>query len=125
MTLRLWQDIVLKVIRRVPHSSGDRILLIRILNTSIQPQQSLSASSDASDSGIRSFFGRMNYSYNNRYIASFSGRFDSSSKFGENNRTGFFPSASLAWRIGEEDFMDNLKSLSEFKDQDKLWTHRK
>ncbi len=75
----------------------------------------VSASSDASDSGIRSFFGRMNYIYNNKYIASFSGRFDSSSKFGENNRTGFFPSASLAWRIGEEDFMQNFKSLSELK----------
>ena len=75
----------------------------------------VSASSDASDSGIRSFFGRMNYIYNNKYIASFSGRFDSSSKFGENNRTGFFPSASLAWRIGEEAFMENFKSLSELK----------
>ena len=75
----------------------------------------VTASSDASDSGISSFFGRMNYIYNSKYIASFSGRFDSSSKFGENNRTGFFPSASLAWRIGEEAFMENFKSLSEFK----------
>jgi TonB-dependent starch-binding outer membrane protein SusC len=75
----------------------------------------VTASSDASDSGIRSFFGRMNYIYNNKYIASFSGRFDSSSKFGENNRTGFFPSASLAWRIGQEEFMKNFKSLSELK----------
>lgn len=75
----------------------------------------VTASSDASDSGIRSFFGRMNYIYNNKYIASFSGRFDSSSKFGENNRTGFFPSASLAWRIGQEEFMKTFKSLSELK----------
>ncbi len=75
----------------------------------------VTASSGASDSGIRSFFGRMNYSYNNKYIASFSGRFDSSSKFGENNRTGFFPSASVAWRLGEEGFLDSFKSLSELK----------
>jgi TonB-dependent starch-binding outer membrane protein SusC len=75
----------------------------------------VSASSSASNAGIRSYFGRMNYSYNNRYIASFSGRFDSSSKFGENNRTGFFPSASLGWRIGEEEFMDNYESVSELK----------
>ncbi len=75
----------------------------------------VSASSDASDSGIRSFIGRLNYSYNSRYIVSFSGRFDSSSKFGENNRTGFFPSASLAWRIGEEEFMKSISQLSELK----------
>jgi TonB-dependent starch-binding outer membrane protein SusC len=75
----------------------------------------VSASSDATNSGIRSFFGRVNYNYNNKYIASVSGRADASSKFGENNRTGFFPSASLAWRIGEEDFLKGLQALSELK----------
>lgn len=75
----------------------------------------VSASSDATNSGIRSYFGRLNYNYNNKYIASLSGRLDASSKFGENNRTGLFPSASLAWRLGEEAFMDNLSSISELK----------
>jgi TonB-dependent starch-binding outer membrane protein SusC len=65
--------------------------------------------------GLRSWFGRFNYNYSNKYIASFSGRFDASTKFGENNRTGFFPSASLAWRIGEEDFMQSLSNISELK----------
>jgi TonB-dependent starch-binding outer membrane protein SusC len=75
----------------------------------------VSASSDANDSGIRSYIGRFNYTFANKYIASFSGRFDSSSKFGQNNRTGFFPSASLAWRIIEEQFMKNIKPLSDLK----------
>jgi TonB-dependent starch-binding outer membrane protein SusC len=75
----------------------------------------VTASSDASDSGIRSYFGRLNYNYGNKYIASFSGRFDSSTRFGSNNRTGFFPSASLGWRIGEERFLDALPSISELK----------
>jgi TonB-dependent starch-binding outer membrane protein SusC len=75
----------------------------------------VAASSDASNSGIRSFFGRVNYNYNNKYITSISGRADASSKFGENNRTGFFPSASLAWRIGEEEFLDKLPVVSELK----------
>ena len=75
----------------------------------------VSASSDASDSGLRSFIGRLNYTYANKLIASFSGRFDSSTKFGENNRTGFFPSVSLAWRIGEEQFIKNLGTISELK----------
>jgi len=74
-----------------------------------------SASSDAHNSGIRSFFGRINYDFKSKYIASFSGRFDSSSKFGENNRTGFFPAGSIAWRVGEEGFMNNLPSVSELK----------
>lgn len=73
------------------------------------------ASSDANNSGLSSFFGKLNYDYKTKYIISLSGRFDSSSKFGENNRTGFFPAASVAWRLGEEAFMDNLKSLSELK----------
>jgi TonB-dependent starch-binding outer membrane protein SusC len=75
----------------------------------------VAASSDASNSGIRSTFGRINYNYSNKYIASVSMRADASSKFGENNRTGYFPSASLAWRIGEERFLDNVQALSELK----------
>jgi len=75
----------------------------------------VSASADANDSGIRSYIGRLNYSYANKYIASFSGRFDASSKFGQNNRTGFFPSASLAWRLGEEEFIKKFSSVSELK----------
>jgi TonB-dependent starch-binding outer membrane protein SusC len=73
------------------------------------------ASSAANNSGLSSFFGKINYDYKNTYIVSLSGRFDSSSKFGENNRTGFFPAASVAWRVGEEDFMNNLSSVSELK----------
>ena len=75
----------------------------------------VSASSGASNDGIRSWFGRMNYNYDNKYISSFSGRFDSSTKFGENNRTGFFPSGSFAWRIGQESFMESLPQISELK----------
>lgn len=73
------------------------------------------ANTNGRDEGIRSWFGRANYNYNNKYIGSFSGRFDSSSKFGENNRTGFFPSASAAWRIGQESFMRNFQKISELK----------
>jgi TonB-linked SusC/RagA family outer membrane protein len=75
----------------------------------------VSASSDANNSGLRSFFGRLNYNFSDKYIVSLSGRMDASTKFGENNRAGFFPSASLAWRIGEESFMDGLPQISELK----------
>ncbi|MEZ4856267.1 MAG: TonB-dependent receptor [Gelidibacter sp.] len=75
----------------------------------------VSASASASDAGLRSYFGRLNYNYDDKYIATFSGRFDTSTKFGENNRTGFFPAASVAWRISEESFMKNLKTVSDLK----------
>ena len=74
----------------------------------------VSASASASFSGIRSFFGRANYNYDNKYLLSVSGRLDGSSRFGENNRNGFFPAVSAGWRINEEEFM-NVKFISELK----------
>ena len=64
----------------------------------------VSASTSGFESGIRSYFGRANYNFDNKYLFTFSGRLDGSSRFGENNRNGFFPAASAAWRIGEESF---------------------
>jgi TonB-linked SusC/RagA family outer membrane protein len=71
---------------------------------------------NALDHGLRSYFSRINYNYNGRYIVSLSGRIDGSSNFGPNHKNGFFPAASVAWRVAEEDFIkDNLSVLSEFK----------
>lgn len=74
----------------------------------------VSASSSGFESGIRSFFGRANYNFDNKYLLTFSGRLDGSSRFGENNRNGFFPAVSAAWRLAEERFF-NLKHVSELK----------
>ena len=52
-----------------------------------------------------SFFGKANYSYDNRYLVSLTMRYDGSSRFGKNNRFAFFPSVSAGWRISEEKFM--------------------
>ncbi len=54
---------------------------------------------------LQSFFSRVNYSYKNKYLATANFRMDGSSKFGDNNKYGYFPSFSLGWRITEEDFM--------------------
>ncbi len=62
------------------------------------------ASADATDRGLNSFFGQLRYNYDYRYILSLTARYDGSSRFGEDNRYGFFPAASVAWRISEEDF---------------------
>lgn len=66
--------------------------------------------------GLRSYFGRVNYAYKDRYLFEANLRVDGSSKFGPENRYGFFPSFSAGWKIHEEAFMasartwlDNLK----------------
>ncbi len=64
---------------------------------------------------LSSFLGRVNYMYADRYIATVNIRFDGSSKLGENNKWGFFPSASLAWVMSEEDFMKDIDVIDEFK----------
>lgn len=75
----------------------------------------VSASASASDAGIRSYFGRVNYNFDNKYILNLTGRFDTSTRFGQNNRTGFFPAASLAWRASQEEFLKDVKAISDLK----------
>ncbi|MCG8306450.1 MAG: TonB-dependent receptor [Cytophagales bacterium] len=64
---------------------------------------------------IRGGFFRLNYSFRNRYIVEFNGRYDGSSKFPKSDRFGFFPSASAAWRIDEESFMNSVDFISMLK----------
>lgn len=70
----------------------------------------------ASGYALLSYFGKINYAFDNRYLASFTLRYDGSSRFGENNRFGTFPAFSLGYRISEEAFMENTKDwLSDLK----------
>jgi len=62
-----------------------------------------------------SFFGKVNYTYADRYLASVTLRHDGSSRFGKNNQYGTFPSVSTGWRISEEKFMKDLKWLDNLK----------
>ncbi len=64
---------------------------------------------------MQSFLSRVNYSFRNKYLATLSGRVDGSSKFGEGNKYGFFPSISLAWRLKEEEFLRNVDVLTALK----------
>ena len=56
------------------------------------------------------FFARANYDYKGKYLLELSGRYDGSSRFPQNSRWGFFPSASAGWKISEESFFQPLKS---------------
>ncbi|ACU05043.1 SusC/RagA family TonB-linked outer membrane protein [Pedobacter heparinus] len=69
----------------------------------------------AEDDKLFSLFGRLNYSYKGKYLLTSSLRYDGSSKFGEENIWGIFPSAAVAWRIVEEDFMKKFKAISDLK----------
>lgn len=64
---------------------------------------------------FQSFFGRVTYSYDNKYLFESSLRYDGSSKFPVENRFGVFPSVSGAWRISQEDFMKSTEWISELK----------
>ncbi|WP_158856527.1 SusC/RagA family TonB-linked outer membrane protein [Lunatibacter salilacus] len=63
----------------------------------------------ASEYAIRGVFTRFNYSYEDRYLLEFNGRYDGSSKFPKDDRFAFFPSLSLGWRIDNEAFFGNLE----------------
>ena len=68
------------------------------------------------EDNLLSFFGRINYTLADKYLATFTVRADGSSKFAKGNRWGWFPSAALAWRISEENFMKKAQSwLSNLK----------
>lgn len=64
---------------------------------------------------IISYLGRINYNFSQKYLFSVNGRIDGSSRFGENNKYAFFPSGSFAWRLIEEDFIQNLNLFSNLK----------
>lgn len=67
------------------------------------------------DDKLVSFFARANYDYADKYLFSASLRADGSSKFGKNNKWGYFPAVSGAWRMAEEDFIRNLDIFSDLK----------
>ncbi|WOK09171.1 TonB-dependent receptor [Imperialibacter roseus] len=63
--------------------------------------------SSAVKNELQSYFGRVNYTYNDKYLFTATLRADGSSKFGDNNKYGYFPSVALGWNISNEDFMAN------------------
>ncbi|WP_316752755.1 TonB-dependent receptor [Pedobacter gandavensis] len=66
-------------------------------------------------SSLASFYGRLTYNIDDKYLFTATGRYDGSSRFGKNNKYAFFPSVGAAWRISEEDFLKNNKSITNLK----------
>lgn len=73
------------------------------------------ASTGRSESTLISYIGRLNYALNDRYLFTATGRYDGSSKFGENNKYAFFPSAALAWKVSKEKFMEGISFINNLK----------
>lgn len=67
------------------------------------------------DSKLIAFFGRVSYDYKQRYLFTASLRYEGSSKFGANNKWGYFPAISAGWRVSDEDFMKNIKWVNDLK----------
>lgn len=81
----------------------------------INEGQPVSVTSTSSLFTLASFLGRVNYSFRSKYLITASIRADGSSKFSPGNKWGYFPSAALAWRIDQENFMRSLRFISDAK----------
>lgn len=64
---------------------------------------------------LAAFFGRVNYSFKDRYILTATARYEGSSKFAPQNRWGFFPGLSFGWRVSEESFIKNVSFINDLK----------
>jgi TonB-linked SusC/RagA family outer membrane protein len=86
--------------------------IIKQRNSATPPQPTEKALEEYT---FNSFFGRINYLYKERYAVQLTARVDGSSKFGPNNKHGFFPAISAAWTLSEEDFVKNVKFINFLK----------
>ncbi|MDR6197329.1 TonB-dependent receptor [Siphonobacter sp. SORGH_AS_0500] len=88
---------------------------INDLITNVSGAGTTTATNTYSQNNLVSYLGRVNYSYQDRYLFSAAIRRDGSSRFGANNRYATFPSVSAAWRLSEENFMKSVTLISDLK----------
>jgi TonB-linked SusC/RagA family outer membrane protein len=84
-------------------------------NEAVQLALNRTVSSNRNKQLLESYMGRINYGFRDKYFLDFTARVDGSSKFGANNKYGFFPAVSAAWRIIDEPFLQNAQWLSDLK----------
>jgi TonB-dependent starch-binding outer membrane protein SusC len=87
----------------------------KFLNNLSSAAIALPPKATSGQNSLLSFYMRANYALKEKYLFTFTGRSDASSKFPQNNRVGYFPSGGVAWRVSEEGFMNNVYWLSELK----------
>ncbi|SEO65105.1 iron complex outermembrane recepter protein [Flavobacterium sp. CF108] len=69
----------------------------------------------AQENELQSYFGRLNYSFNDKYLFTASMRADGSTRFGDNNKYGYFPSFALGWNISKESFLEDATAINNLK----------
>lgn len=97
------------------HSGTKKGLIDQSITTLSSATEMVSINGDALDNSIRSFFGRLNYGFKQRYLFEANFRYDGSSHFHPDARWGIFPSFSGAWRISEEEFMQDIGFVKNLK----------
>jgi TonB-linked SusC/RagA family outer membrane protein len=86
-----------------------------ILNQLSNQTDIINATGGETENGLVSYFARLNYDYDGKYLLTGTVRRDGSSRFGPNNKYGIFPSGSVAWRLSEENFMENVGTINDLK----------
>ncbi len=86
-----------------------------VLNNLSSASQDFLIGSSKIQSGLISYFGRVNYQYNQKYLLTLSARTDGSSRFAKENKWAFFPTIAGGWRLSEEKFLRNVKFINELK----------
>lgn len=86
-----------------------------ILNNLSSAAVTLPSKSAAFQNALLSFYLRANYAFRDKYLITFTGRSDASSKFSSDNRVGYFPSGGIGWRISQEQFMKKLTWIDDMK----------
>jgi TonB-linked SusC/RagA family outer membrane protein len=81
----------------------------------MQSAGSFSIGSSFSQRSLSSYMGRINYTFNDKYLFTFTGRSDGASQLAEGKKWAFFPSGAFAWRLGDENFVKDLNVFSDLK----------
>lgn len=84
-------------------------------NLNLGNQETFRMQNSVTGNRLASYIGRANYSFDDRYLATVTFRADGSSRFGKNNKFGYFPSAALAWRISNESFLKGVEQITSLK----------
>lgn len=97
------------------YASGVGVRDRSLLLLSASNYTSVNSSEGFGENGLASYFGALNYGYRNKYIANVNFRADAYSAFGKDNQFGYFPSASVGWRVSQEKFFSNVNFMNELK----------
>jgi TonB-linked SusC/RagA family outer membrane protein len=101
-----------QIYEKLGASASDFISDVYLYNNLSAASTFNSPTSNKTKWSLASGLGRINYSLANKYLLTFTGRYDGSSRFGDGNKWGFFPSAAGAWRFSEEAFTEDLSWLT-------------